>query len=156
MAPIPRIRSATPADADSIVQFNAAMAIETESRQLNRDVLRRGVQALLMDPRLGEYLLAEWEGRCVGQLMITYEWSDWRNCLFWWIQSVYVHPDHRSAGVYRALHRHVEQRARSTPGVGGIRLYVEKENSRAQAVYARLGMKETSYRLYETDWSCQA
>lgn len=128
------------------------MARETERRELDEQTVRRGVRAVLEDPRLGVYYVARLRGKVAGQMMVTYEWSDWRNGLFWWIQSVYVAPAHRGSGVYRALHHHVESRARHAPGVCGLRLYVESENTVAQRVYEKLGMQPTSYRLYEIDW----
>lgn len=146
------IGPAAPADLETIVVFNLAMARETEQRALHEQTVRRGVRAVLEDPRLGVYYVARIRGTVSGQMMITYEWSDWRNGLFWWIQSVYVTPAYRASGVYRALHRHVEALARRSPGVCGLRLYVESENTVAQQVYERLGMNRTSYRLYEMDW----
>lgn len=141
--------------AAAIVQFNAAMAIETENRPLNQEVLSTGVAAVLRDPSLGQYWMAEMDERPIGQLMITYEWSDWRNCMFWWIQSVYVVPEHRGKGIYRALHDHVASSARRAGNVGGVRLYVDKHNERAQAVYRSIGMHETNYAMFEMDWSSQ-
>jgi ribosomal protein S18 acetylase RimI-like enzyme len=85
-------------------------------------------------------------------MMITYEWSDWRNGLFWWIQSVYVEPRFRSQGVFKALYRHVEHLARTTPGVCGLRLYVENSNSQAQEIYQRLGLQRTAYQMFEVDF----
>lgn len=152
-APRILIRAATPGDAAIITDFNLAMARETEQRALDRDTLAAGVRAALTEDALGEYWLAQVGEKIAGQMMVTYEWSDWRNCLIWWIQSVYVPPEFRGAGVYRALHEFVENRARSSPGVGGLRLYVDHDNSRAQAVYEKLGMRKTNYDLYETDWS---
>ncbi|MBL8878305.1 MAG: GNAT family N-acetyltransferase [Phycisphaerales bacterium] len=146
------VRVATLSDIDLITDFNCAMAGETEGRALDRSTVSRGVRAVVENQRLGVYYVAASEGTVVGQMMITYEWSDWRCGLFWWIQSVYVAPAARGAGAYRALHQHVESLARSTPGVCGIRLYVEAENTAAQRVYEKLGMSRTSYQLYEADW----
>lgn len=128
------------------------MAEETERRSLDRETVRRGARGVLEDQRLGVYYVAECGGTVVGQLMMTYEWSDWRNGTFWWIQSVYVAPGARGGGIYRALHEYVETLARRTAGVCGLRLYVEAENTSAQRVYERMGMNCTSYRLYEIDW----
>ncbi len=125
------------------------MALETEDKQLDRDVLSAGVAAVLDEPRRGFYLVAESDGRAVGCLMITYEWSDWRNGEWWWLQSVYVHPDHRRGGVFASLYAEVERRARSTCGVIGVRLYVELENLKAQQVYKSLSMERTHYAMYE-------
>ena len=112
-----KIRAASQDDAERIAEFNTAIARETESRELQPAVVREGVLAVLNRPELGRYLIAEQDGEVVGQLMLTYEWSDWRNGSFWWIQSVYVRPDQRRNGVFRALYRQVEELARATPGV---------------------------------------
>ena len=143
------IRPATADDLDQIAQFNVAMADETEDKPLDYDTVRAGAQALFDNPRRGFYLVAERDAPLVGSLMITPEWSDWRNGAFWWIQSVYVRPEARRTGVYTALHRDVRQRARSDQEVCGLRLYVERGNETARTTYERLGMTETSYRLYE-------
>lgn len=142
------IRLATPADAAVLVEFNAAMALETEGKSLLPEVIGAGVRGLLDNPVAGFYVLAETE-RVVAALMITKEWSDWRNGSFWWIQSVYVRPEARRQGVYRRLYRHVQEMAAKDPQVCGFRLYVERENSAAQAAYAALGMKETRYLVFE-------
>jgi ribosomal protein S18 acetylase RimI-like enzyme len=144
------IRRATVDDIDALVAFNAAMARETEDLALDTDRLRAGVRHLLEDSHEGHYRVAEApEAGIVGALMITFEWSDWRNGRFWWIQSVYVSPEWRGRGVYRALHRAVRDEAVRQPDVCGLRLYVERANTRAQAVYRGAGMHETHYLLYE-------
>lgn len=147
------IRPASSTDAELIAAFNLAMAMETEQRQLDADKVRRGVNALLTEPQHGVYYVAELSGRVVGQMLVTYEWSDWRNGRFWWIQSVYVVPEARRVGVYRTMHRRVEELARATPGVCGLRLYVDRDNVRAQQVYREMGMVQTDYLLFETDWA---
>jgi GNAT superfamily N-acetyltransferase len=147
------IRTATPADIDTIVASNAAMALETEDRQLDPETLRTGVSSALSDPTRGVYYLAQAGGRVVGQLLITKEWSDWRDGWFWWIQSVFVAPEARRTGVYRVLHEHVVAEARRAGDVCGIRLYTERGNTRAQQVYERLGMQRSPYVMYELDWS---
>jgi GNAT superfamily N-acetyltransferase len=146
------IRLAAPGDAETIARFNQAMAQETEGRQLDFERLRRGVQAVLSDPSKGRYWVAEIDGRLAAQLLITFEWSDWRNGAFWWIQSVYVDPAFRRRGVFRALYEHVARQARQAPDVCGLRLYVEQDNRRAQAAYERLGMHPAPYRIYEVDF----
>ncbi|HWV89013.1 MAG TPA: GNAT family N-acetyltransferase [Burkholderiales bacterium] len=143
-----RIRLATPADAGPLIEFNAAMALETEGKELLTDVIGAGVRSLLGNPAAGFYLLAE-QDSAVGSLMITKEWSDWRNGTFWWIQSVYVRPQFRRQGVYKNLYRHVQELASKDPAVCGFRLYVERENERAQATYSALGMKQTRYLVFE-------
>ena len=143
------VRPAREDDRSQITAFNLAMAEETEGKGLDSEVLERGVAAVLADPARGRYLVAESERGVVGSLMLTTEWSDWRNGTFWWIQSVYVIPEARRTGVYRALHTAVVDAAREADGVCGVRLYVERENVSAQRVYARMGMEETSYRLFE-------
>ena len=139
-----------PADLEFIVAANTALAAESESQSLDPALLRPGVQAVLNAPALGRYYLAEIDGRVVGQLMTTFEWSDWRNGVFLWIQSVYVLPAHRGAGVFRALFQHLAALARDDARICGIRLYVDRENERAQEVYARLGLHRSNYRVMET------
>ncbi|MBU0616690.1 MAG: GNAT family N-acetyltransferase [Planctomycetes bacterium] len=148
-----RIRTATAADTDAVVANNAAMALETEGRRLDPETLRTGVRRVLADPTRGVYYLAEIDGRVVGQLLITKEWSDWRDGWFWWIQSVFVAPEARRTGVYRVLHEHAVAEARRAGDVCGIRLYTEQGNTRAQQVYERMGMKRSAYVMYEADWS---
>jgi GNAT superfamily N-acetyltransferase len=145
------IREAAPEDLEVLVRFNRAMARETEGKDLPEEVLRAGVRAGLGDPALARYFVAVAGERVVGSLMLTTEWSDWRNGTFWWIQSVFVDPEWRRRGVYRALHEGVRARARAAEGVCGIRLYVERENRSARAVYRAMGMEETSYRLCEEE-----
>jgi ribosomal protein S18 acetylase RimI-like enzyme len=146
------IRSATLADAATLAEYNAAMALETEHKTLDAATLRAGVERAIVHSQAARYYLADIAGQVVGQLMVTFEWSDWRNADFWWIQSVYVHPDFRAAGVFKALYRHVEALAREA-GACGLRLYVERDNARAQEVYRRLGMTDSGYAVYETDWT---
>lgn len=143
------IRTATAADAETLAQFNEAMARETEDKPLDPDTVRAGVRRVLDGDRPGFYLVAVRDETVVGALMITTEWSDWRNGLFWWIQSVYVRPNARRTGVYRQLHRTVRTRARESDDVCGIRLYVEKDNADARSAYEALGMTQSPYRMYE-------
>ncbi|MBL8300955.1 MAG: GNAT family N-acetyltransferase [Rhodanobacteraceae bacterium] len=142
------IRAATLDDLAFLVDANAAMALETENKQLDRERLTRGVAAVFADARRGFYRIAEHRGRVVGSLLVTFEWSDWREGDWWWIQSVYVLPDARRHGVFRALYAQVESDARVTSGVIGLRLYVEWENARAQRTYAALGMAQEHYHMY--------
>jgi GNAT superfamily N-acetyltransferase len=142
------IRNAGETDTPFLVDCNAAMALETERKVLDRDVLARGTRAVFDDAHHGFYLIAEREGERAGCLLITFEWSDWRDGDWWWIQSVYVVPAARRQGVFRALYADVERRARATPRVIGLRLYVERENRRAQQTYRSLGMEPESYEMY--------
>ena len=142
-------RDAAPADAAAIIDFQLAMARETEDLDLDRDILTRGVHALFADPGLGRYYVAEANGQVIASLMITYEWSDWRNGMVWWIQSVYVDPDWRRRGVYAGLYTHVRAMVEELPAVRGIRLYVDRRNTSAQHVYARLGMNGEHYQVFE-------
>ncbi len=144
------VRQARISDLDTIVLFNRELAWESEGRELDDTVLRVGVAALLADSNKGIYFVAEHKGQVVGQLLITYEWSDWRNGWFWWLQSVYVHPDHRQRGVLRMLVNHVLELARTADRqVIGLRLYVESGNYVAQEVYRRLGFQSTGYKVLE-------
>jgi GNAT superfamily N-acetyltransferase len=142
------IRSARLDDLDAIVAGNIALAEESEQLRLNEETLRAGIGALLEGHAPGRYWVAEADGVVVGQLLITFEWSDWRNRMVWWIQSVYVAPTARRRGVFRALYEHAKREAQAQ-GAGGLRLYVDLTNSRAQTVYAALGMKGDHYRVFE-------
>jgi len=151
MPDAPAIRRATLDDAETLVRFNEAMAEETEAKTLDPKTVRAGVQAVFDTPEQAFYFVAERDGAIVGSLMITTEWSDWRNGTFWWIQSVYVRPEARRQGVYASLHSEVKSRAEAAEDVCGLRLYVEKDNQAARDTYAALGMTETSYRMYEEE-----
>ena len=144
-----RIRPATAGDAKALVDFAAAMALETERKVLLRDVISTGVHHLLAHPSMGFYVMAECEGEVAGSLMVTTEWSDWRNGNFWWVQSVYVRPQFRRRGVYRQLYQYLQKRAAEDATVCGFRLYVERDNLRAQATYRAAGMEQTHYILFE-------
>lgn len=143
------IRRTRMGDASVLVEFNRAMARETEDRELVHEVISAGVETLLKNPNLGFYVVAENNGHVVGSLMVTPEWSDWRNGTLWWIQSVYVRPDCRRQGIYRRLYQYVRSLAEKDPKVRGFRLYVERENTAAQKTYKALGMYETHYKLFE-------
>ena len=142
-----------PADINAIAAGNAHMALETEELTLDKETVVAGVRAVFDDPKRARYWVAEVDGAVVGQLMLTWEWSDWRNGSMWWIQSVYVHPDYRRRGVFSALYRHLERLARADSDCCGIRLYVESDNGRAQSTYKSLGMTTTGYRIMETDFT---
>jgi len=143
------VRRAQPGDAQTISDWNRAMARETEQRELDEATILNGVQRLMQKPEYGFYLIAETSTTVAGTLMVTTEWSDWRDGLFWWIQSVYVAPSFRRQGVYRRLYDYVKQEAQHNADVCGFRLYVEKDNHIAQQTYHSLGMSETAYRLFE-------
>ena len=143
------IRQATPADTAVVVEFNRRLAEETEAKALDRHELERGVAAVLADQVKGLYYLAELDGKIVGQIGLTFEYSDWRYGWFWWIQSVYVRAEARRRGVFRALYEYVERLAETTPEVIGLRLYVDEANTAAQQTYFHLGMKPTGYFLLE-------
>ncbi len=147
-----RIRAARTSDADVIAEFNLRLASESENRELDRDTLICGVRMLLSDPTHGQYWIAEAPGERaepVGQCLVTTEWSDWTNGRYWWFQSVYVVPEWRGRKVFRALWDHVESSARAAGDVASLRLYVERDNASARAIYEKLGMKETGYLVYE-------
>ena len=136
-------------DARDIIEFQLAMARETEDLELNRHVTARGVEAVFEDRTLGRYFVAESDGDLIASLMITFEWSDWRNGIVWWIQSVYVRPEFRQKRVYAGLYDFVKRLADSNETVKGIRLYVDERNQSAQEVYKRLGMNGDHYRVFE-------
>jgi ribosomal protein S18 acetylase RimI-like enzyme len=150
------IRAARADDVAQLAAWAIAMAWETEHKRLDPDVVHRGVRAAIEQPARGRYFIAECMVDAalvsVGTLMITYEWSDWRCGDWWWIQSVYVAPEHRRRGVYRALYEHVHALATATPEVCGMRLYVERENANAQRTYESLGMRDAGYAMYEDEF----
>jgi len=144
-----RVRDGRTSDLEFLAANHRAMARETERKTLPAAVVRRGTRAVLRDPSRGFYLVAEADGRPAGQLLVTHEWSDWRDGDFWWIQSVYVRPPFRRRGVYQALHEAVAALARHAGNVRGIRLYTARTNRPAQATYRSLGMQRTIYDVYE-------
>jgi len=143
------VRPARQADVPLMARWAESMALETEDKQLDGAVVLRGIQRAFDDANKGRYFIAESAGRPVGTLMLTWEWSDWRDGWWWWIQSVYVDNDFRRRGVYRALYAHVLAMAQADPEVRGIRLYVEQENLNARRTYEFLGMKNAGYAMYE-------
>ncbi len=151
----PIVRRAVISDAEHIASFNCSMALETEGVRLDCNRVLDGVRALLRDDTKGFYLLALDGGQPVGQAMITHEWSDWRNGVFWWIQSVYVDPHFRKRGIFMLLFRTLTEEAHRTPGICGLRLYVDRDNASAQKTYEKLGMKKTEYEIFETDFVLQ-
>ncbi|MGB0360671.1 MAG: GNAT family N-acetyltransferase [Endozoicomonas sp.] len=145
------IRTATIVDLQDLIVFNQAMALESENRKLNEATLRSGVKRVLDDRNQGFYLVAIVDGKVTGSLMVTFEWSDWRNAQYWWIQSVYILPEYRRQGIYRTLYQAVKNRGNEQQGiVCKYRLYVEKDNFIAQKAYKQLGMNESNYLMYES------
>ena len=143
------IRRAMAQDADELAEFNTSMAMETEGVELKPEVIGAGVRTMIANPQMGFYLVVELDNGIQASLMVTTEWSDWRNGCFWWIQSVYVRPAYRRQGLYRELYARVKELAEQESEVCGFRLYVEQENRVAQNTYQALGMHETGYRIFE-------
>lgn len=144
-----RFREATQADVPVIAEFQLAMALETEDLRLHLPTTLNGVEAVIGNRSLGRYVLAEKDGKVVGSLLVTLEWSDWRNGEYWWIQSVYVVPEARGEGVFKGLYAHVKAMAEADPAVRGLRLYVDRRNAAAQQVYTKLGMNGDHYQVFE-------
>ncbi len=143
------IRLAELSDAKEIASFNQIMAKETEGKVLHPDVILAGVNTLLKDPSQGFYIVAELDSKVVGCLMITREWSDWRNGVFWWIQSVFVQKEYRRRGIYRRMYEFIKELANDDEDVCGFRLYVEQDNTIAQETYSALGMTQLPYLMFE-------
>lgn len=146
-----RFRDAHLDDLEMIIEFNIRLAIDSGDKVPQRDTLRRGVRRALESPELCRYFVAEQGERLIGQIMITYEWSDWRDGMIWWLQSVYVDREHRGRGVFRALLEHVRALAQEGSRAKCIRLYVLDTNTRAQEVYRRCGMSHGGYLVYESE-----
>lgn len=145
------IRIAAAEDAGSLVRFNQAMALETEGKELSFDTISNGVASVFSDDKKGFYVVAEQNEVIVGGMMVTYEWSDWRNKWFWWIQSVYILPEGRGQKLYSRMYEFVKQKAADAGNVCGFRLYVENDNYHAQKVYEKLGMESSHYLMYEEE-----
>ena len=135
-------------DINAIAQFQVDMAQESEGTTLDIERVTKGVTAVMEDEYKGTYIIARAEGTPIGSLMLTREWSDWTNRWYWWIQSVYVRPEYRGKGAYRAMYAKIKEMA-AEQGVTHVRLYVDKTNFRAQQVYKKLGMDECHYLMYE-------
>jgi ribosomal protein S18 acetylase RimI-like enzyme len=142
------IRKATPEDADAIIDFQQMMAWETEQMHLVPEIINKGVNAVFADSTLGQYWVAEDKSNVIASLLITYEWSDWRNTNIWWFQSVYVLPEFRRTGIFRSMYQHIKNEAEKE-NIAGLRLYVETNNKRAQNTYEALGMESLHYKMYE-------
>lgn len=147
------VRDAALADVDALVIGNVRMAKETEDKKLDAETLRRGITAVIEDPSKGRIWVAELDDQIVGQLGVTWEWSDWRAGVMWWIQSVYVDSRYRRRGIFSAMFSHVENLARNTEDCTGLRLYVERENTRAQETYLAHNMHDAGYMIMEIDFS---
>ena len=143
------IREAGISELDVIVDYNLALAQESEDKELDRAIVVRGVEQALSKPELARYFVAEVDGKVVGQTMLTMEWSDWRAGSFWWIQSVYVDAAYRGQGVFKSIYKYLESLAKADAGCCGLRLYVELENEAAIRTYEKLGMKRAHYYMYE-------
>ena len=144
-----KIRKADENDFEIIAEYNYYLAYETEDKKLDKDILIKGVKRILSDETKGIYHVCEVDGKVVGQIMYTYEWSDWRNGTFIWVQSVYVHKDYRGKGIFKALYNKVKEICDSSNEYVGVRLYVERENYNAQKTYQKIGMSECNYYMYE-------
>jgi ribosomal protein S18 acetylase RimI-like enzyme len=147
------IRKASDNDIDTIVTFNYLIAKETEAKLLDKNIVKLGVNSVITDPSKAQYWVVESNNEIIGLLMVTYEWSDWRNGDMWWISSVYVTENFRRRGVFSALYKHIEHMAKENPGCCGIRLYIEKHNERAQKTYLSLGMNDAGYDVMEVDFT---
>ncbi len=143
------IRTGEEGDAAALTEFNIEMALETENKVLTLEVVSNGVRTLLKNPEYGFYVIAEKSGEIAGSLMVTTEWSDWRDGEFWWVQSVYVRGDYRRRGIYRKLYEYIKAQAAKRGNVCGFRLYVQRDNAVAQRAYSKLGMSETFYKVFE-------
>ena len=144
-----KVKEALEVHARGIVEFQIAMAMETENIQLDRNRVKKGVDAVFQDVTRGKYYVALDGDKLIASLMITYEWSDWRNGNVYWIQSVYVLSEYRGKGVFKKMYSHIKDSVKNTPGLSGIRLYVDKSNHRAQKVYNKIGMDGSHYQLFE-------
>jgi GNAT superfamily N-acetyltransferase len=155
MGAIPRItvRDANEHDVGLIVSCNNRLALESEGRVIDDATLTGGVRRGLAHPELCRYFIASVDGRPVGTTMVTYELTDWRDGVLWWLQSVYIEPGYRRLGVFRAIYHHIEALARREPDVRGLRLYVHRDNTRAMKTYEAVGMTKAEYEVYEHDWS---
>jgi GNAT superfamily N-acetyltransferase len=142
------IRKASPSDSVTIIDFQQKMAWETEQMTLAPEIITQGVNAVFEEPSRGQYWVAENNGIVVASLLITYEWSDWRNRNVWWFQSVYVLPEYRRTGIFRSMYNHIKDEG-DKEGIAGLRLYVETNNSVAQNTYETLGMQSLHYRMFE-------
>lgn len=148
-----RIRQGRLDDAPTIAQFQIDMAAETEDMQLDPPTVCKGVRGVLEQPQRGQYWVATVpsanDEQVVGGLLLTFEWSDWRNAQIVWIQSVYVAPEFRRQGIFRNLLQHVQQLVRERDDWCGVRLYVDNRNEAAQSTYRNLGMNGDHYRVFE-------
>jgi RimJ/RimL family protein N-acetyltransferase len=143
------IRKSRPEDLSAIVDFQQRLALESENFHLDATIVTKGINAMFADPSKGTYFIAEVDGEIAGCHSITYEWSDWRNGMVWWIQSVYVVEKHRKNGVFKAMFENLKTLIKNDPNLAGLRLYVDKTNKRAQKVYEAMGMNGEHYSVFE-------
>jgi ribosomal protein S18 acetylase RimI-like enzyme len=143
------IRRAEKNDHPTIVDFQLRMALETEKLSLDPGTVSRGVMAVLNDNSKGQYFVADGNGKVVASLLITYEWSDWRNGTVWWIQSVYVIPDYRGKKIFKQMYLFLKKQVEEYANITGLRLYVDNRNRKAQEVYRALGMNGNHYATFE-------
>jgi len=144
-----KIRLAKIDDSHTIAGFQLKMAIETENLKLDNETVQKGVKAVFEKPELGQYFIADTDGKIIASMLTTFEWSDWRNAQVWWLQSVYVLPEFRQQGIFKKMYEFVKILADMNENVGGIRLYVDKTNVRAQEVYKAVGMNGEHYQVFE-------
>lgn len=154
-SPRVNVRDGTVDDVEFIADCNCRLAVETEDKTLDRVILTRGIRRVLAQPDLCRYFIAEVAGRSAGTTMLTYEATDWRDGVIWWFQSVYILPEFRNLGVFRAVYQYIEELARASEEVKALRLYVRKDNKRALDTYLALGMAPAGYEVLETDWSIE-
>jgi GNAT superfamily N-acetyltransferase len=147
------VRDAHTGDTEQIAEYNRRLALESEGKSLDPATLAAGVRRGLSSPELCRYFVASVNGKPVATTMVTFELTDWRDGVIWWLQSVYVEPEFRRHGVFRSIYRHIEAAARKHPDARGLRLYVHRENERAMRTYESLGMSKADYEVYEHDWS---
>jgi len=142
------VREANVSDIPTLVNYNRALAYETENIALDEKILRLGIEKVL-ELEDCQYFVAELNGKIVGQSMITSEWSDWRNGVMWWMQSVYVDPSHRQRGVFQSILKYIEALVEKHQEVKGLRLYVKQDNKVGISAYESLGIKNSGYVIHE-------
>lgn len=147
------VRDGTVDDLEFIVECNCRLGLETEDKTLDRGVLTDGVRRGMSSPQMCRYFIAEADGKPVGMTMVTFELTDWRDGVIWWLQSVYVMPDFRNFGIFRRVYYHIAELAKNSDDVRALRLYVLTDNHRAVKTYEAMGMSHAGYEVLEDDWS---